>query len=57
MSYDTKKKLVGGIVYLPLWKMMDWKSVRIFVFPRYGKMFQTTNQKNFIVWLTDVNWC
>ena len=35
------------VVDLPLWKMMEWKSVGIMTFPIYGKknnMFQTTNQ-------------
>ena len=34
-------------VDLPLWKMMEWKSVGMMTFPIYGKMkfmFQTTNQ-------------
>ena len=35
--------LLGGWA-LPLWKMMEWKSVGIMKFPIYKKMFQTTNQ-------------
>ena len=36
------------VVDLPLWKIMELKSVGIITFPRYGKikfMFETTNQK------------
>ena len=40
-------RLVGGWV-LPLWKMMEWKSVGMMIIPNWmGKniqMFQTTNQ-------------
>ena len=38
------------VVYLPLWKMMEWKSVGMMTFPIYGKikaMFQTINQDRF----------
>ena len=49
-SSPIKSSLTGWWytrVYLPLWKMMEWKSVGMMTFPKYGKMevmFQTTNQ-------------
>ena len=50
VNEDNPIYLVGGtVVYLPLWKMMEWKSVGMMKFPTEWKfiknMFQTTNQK------------
>jgi hypothetical protein len=42
----SRHHLVGGWA-LPLWKIMEWKSVGMMTFLRYGKMkfmLQTTNQ-------------
>ena len=49
VRYEDKLwlKVFWLVVNLPLWKMMEWKSVGIMKFPIYGKtkfMFQTTNQ-------------
>ena len=32
------------VVDLPIWKIMEWKSVGMMTFPIYGKMFRTTIQ-------------
>jgi len=46
---SSSQWLVGGWA-LPLWKMMEWKSVGMMTFPIYWKknMFQTTNQMMFV---------
>ena len=46
--------LVGG-GYLPLWKMMEWKSVGMMTFPMYGNikfMFEITNQLEVSLWFS-----
>ena len=48
MRFQDIPILVGGWA-LPLWKMMDWKSVGMMNFPIYGNVkiiFQTTNQRS-----------
>ena len=51
---STKSSLVGGWA-LPLWKMMEWKSVGMMTFPTEWKnnpfMFQPTNKIIMVLWI------
>ena len=40
-----KKNLVGGWVDLPLWKMMEWKSVGMITFPIYEQIKHVPNHQ------------
>ena len=53
--------LTGWLVDLPLWKMMEWKSLGMMTFPTEWKvinfMFQTTNQFSISSYGFVFNWC